>query len=56
MNAQSSRSHCLTDIFIDIPPQNSTCEYGHKDYTTMGRMTLVDLVYHKTYYIYLKYV
>ena len=49
MNAQSSRSHCLTDIFIDIPPQNSSCDYGHTDYTTMGRLTLVDLVPYENY-------
>ena len=39
MNASSSRSHCLTDIYIDLPPTDN-----HKrSYTIMGRMTLVDL-------------
>lgn len=57
MNALSSRSHCLTDIFIDLPPQHS----DGRDYTVMGRMTLVDLVgplspallsqIHYTYYL-----
>ena len=45
MNNRSSRSHCLTDIFIEIPaaqsegPSNSTL-YG---YAVKGRISLVDL-------------
>jgi hypothetical protein len=40
MNATSSRSHCLTDIFVDLPPGYPG---NGRDYTVMGRMTLVDL-------------
>lgn len=56
MNARSTRSHCITEIYIDLPSGAVTGQAGLKvaeggifrgeggeEYTVMGRMTLVDL-------------
>jgi hypothetical protein len=44
MNARSSRSHCITDIFIDIPKQAISKDSKELvEFSMNGKMTLVDL-------------